>query len=240
MIKKKYNLLSTILLQHDVVFIFFLIHKGNLENEKYTFTKAKCSLLGLKKVDILNENNELFEKLAEICLMITYAFYIDSKIDNERKIFTTILENLFLKNFYESTKEIEHFEGDLSKFLELENGTKLTLSEKIHKMCEMYSQFIFLKLNKEINIVKSLYQMCKIMYYMDAIEDYEKDKRRSKENILNNISEDKAELIYFVREKIIEAISKIEIDDNRINKNILELSLQSRFNKIKTKLLKED
>ena len=67
------------------------------------------------------------------------------------------------------------------------------------------------------------------------MEDYFKDKQKKEFNILREIEYKK--IPEYVKFEIINSIIKIKekLNENNIVSNVLELSLQSKFNKIKQK-----
>lgn len=243
-IGERYGKIDTLFIQHDLIFILLLINE-DLNFDEVNFEKKGCTICSLKRINIINDEklDDILNILADICVFTVYTAYINRIIDNKgnsikNKLFYTIYGKTFEKcmiNLDIDKKEIEKLKEIIYKETHNNSNHARTPDAIIHPMCEYYSDLIVCKLNMKIESKVIPYNMCKIMYYIDALDDLNKDREYNKFNILNEIYESEYQVISLVEKKVLDAISEINnYIVNNVHKNIIENVLNiSILNKVK-------
>lgn len=243
-IGKRYGKIDTLFIQHDLVFILLIIIE-NINFNEINFEKKSCTICSLKRIHIINDEklDDILNILADICVFTVYTAYINRMIDKKgnsikNKLFYYIYGKTFEKciiNLNINKKEIEKLKEIIYKETHNNSNYVRTPDAIIHPMCEYYSDLIVYKLNMKVDLKVIPYNMCKIMYYIDALDDLNKDREDNKFNILNEIYESEHQVISLVEKKVLDAISEINNSIvNNLHKNIIENVLNiSILNKVK-------
>lgn len=238
-IGERYGKIDTLFIQHDLVFIL-LIMSENVNFNEYNFEKSGCTICSLKRINIINnkELERILNILADICVFTIYTSYINRIIDNKGN---SIKNKLFYITYRKTLKKclinLNISESEISKLKEIiynethNNSSYVRTPDAIiHPMCEYYSDLIISKLNIKTELKSIPYNMCKIMYYIDSLEDLNKDIKNNDFNILNEIYESDHQVISLVEKKVIDSIKEIKnlIINNQhksIIENILNISI---------------
>lgn len=248
-IGNRYGKISTVFVQHDLAFTLILVSK-DLLSEKTRIDKKACTVCGIRKVRIIeNEDIEnILRTVADICIFTVYTAYLNRKIDGKgnsvkNKLFYIAYRKSFkksLSNLNMTKLQIKELEDIL--YCENHNNTQYirTPEQIIHPMCDYYSDLIINKLDIDRRLKNVPYNMCKIMYYLDSLEDFKKDKEEDKFNILNEVYRSDNQIISLVEKKVFDAINEIkkyivDIEHKNIVKNVLDISILSKMKTIKLK-----
>ncbi|MFB8422079.1 DUF5685 family protein [Priestia megaterium] len=242
-IKNKYGYSSTMFIQHDLLFILLCSNSWERKFGKLDSKKTGCVMFPLKKVNVL-ENMYESNSLADISVFTVYTAYLNAVADGKGiSLKNRGFKHYFNRAFSKSTDSLQ-IEQETIKELELmlinEHQSENTPDQTIEPVCRFYSELVVQHLNLDDKYRKLTFHTCKIMYYLDSLEDYIKDKAKGHYNILNNIYETPQQAVNYVQMKIFKSIAVLESYSQTSHykglvDNILYESLLKQFNIIKQK-----
>ena len=213
-LKEKYGLCSTSMIQHEIVFIYsccYLSNKAEGFDHRVEKTTVKCIVNPFKKVDIINSQDHIFNKLADISVFTIFVSFLDNFVDGDTPgIKESFLLRFFNQTFRKNLIAMEDYGCDGKALSELTNklqAEKLKTHHPdyaIHDICNFYTEimsqvFADIKIKKFPTLV---YNICEIMYYIDALEDFHKDRKKEKHNILISLNLNREDMIFHVENKV--------------------------------------
>jgi hypothetical protein len=249
-IKQNYGTRLTQLMKND--FIFFILILDNIKNIlPQKIIKRNCCVFKYKKVSVF-EQRQIFDIIADLNIYSIYLGIMDGLIDSPSKNkyieYKQKYKKQFIRNFLKLNKIIPSFKTiniKILKFL-MEEEEKRNPEEQIYHVVDSISDifsFVFIEDKKEAKKISE--ELLKIMYHMDAYEDYFNDLKTGRNNIYNSIFDDFQSITEYSRMKISESLLNLEnMLKTKRNKNIIlnivKYSIPGRFNKIKEKWSKKD
>ncbi len=223
-LQKNYGNLPTLFLNYDLDFIFLTTHSDFTMNK----IRQRCVANPLKKINTFDYD---FSKYSELNMIFIYVALLDKKFDNEFSYMYKIFEKLLHKSI-KQTRVL------FSETLEMDVLAALQNETNLNKIGSLYADLVMnhLKLSDDNTIL--LKEMIKIMYYFDSFKDYFHDVKHNKFNVFSNVETE--DIPNQAKQLIIESIEKINpfIQEGSINQKTLEYSLQSKFNKLREKFIK--
>ena len=245
--KRNFGLTTTLFLQYDLIFLLLIID-SELDIFSYQELKDGRCLFPFKKVNCLDESLFL-EQLSGLALFVVYTYYLDKRIDGEDyKLKDKLAYKLVKLKGAENFKQLENtaqIKDKLIAGMKLEEQEEYSPEHRISLICNLYADLVVDNLDLadlKLDYHQIAFNMCQIMYYLDALEDYKTDKQQGKANILFSLDTELENIIAYVKNKLMAALAEIKaellFDKNReIIENIIELNLQTVFNKFKKELL---
>lgn len=242
-LRNRYGLKCSALLQSDVLF-FGLFTRVIPELDTKNIKKKWCVIFP-KKVSVCSNN--IFTKLADMSMFMIWVAFLDSTYDGKNNkffywLYSKKFDLLFENNY--CCVERKEIKNSLIKAMKIERNEEFQPDRKIYPMCRVLSETTSKIINTSDSSSEVAYQLCKIMYYLDALEDYHSDKKNNSNNILSNICLDK--IPDYVEKKISKAVSdiyknykpKLTYSRSELIKNILDYSLKQNYLKAKQNFLK--
>lgn len=211
-LQKHYGMLGSLTLSYDVTILSLLLIK-----EEFFGSYEKIHCIGGKTP---SQNDETFRKLASLNIFLVREKLKDN-LQDEKK-----LKNILLMKFFNRTiKKAENLDTSLSEIVrkEFEKFYKFEKENlSIEQLCELFAN-LMLEISKNFNMNKKyndiIVNISRWLYYIDALDDYEKDCKTGEFNPLkyyincNKITEN--EII-----ALIELYKKVFISNHEIlNKN---------------------
>lgn len=244
-IKEKYGTRFTQSLKND--FVFFLLILDNIETIlPGKIIKRNCCVFKYKRVSIF-ENRKIFDVIADVNMYSIYLGIMDGIIDSPSKNkyikYNQMYKKQFIKCFKELEKKIPDFRIKNRKILKylMEEGEKRNPEEQTYPVINSLSEIFELLFQDEKKYAKEISrEILKIMYFLDAYEDYYNDLKTGRNNIYSCIFSDFQSITEYARMKISESLLDLEnILKSTRNKNlilnIVKYSVPGRFNMIKEK-----
>ena|GEM_PF-4691592 len=205
-LRKRYSLKSVVLLQPDLLFYLISCNKAfnkmDLFLEKSNYQRRKCVMNPFIKVNVLKGEIFNFAPVSDISVFMFYVYYLNKVIDNKMRPFTKLggvyLNKIFERNhFYLSQSginvisEIDRIKESLmvlnNKTFPKLRGDFVSIDDYILPSLNATSKIILKRLDEEDQFKEKfefLTIMGKIMYYLDAIEDYHRDRKNNNFNLL--------------------------------------------------------
>ncbi|WP_408956440.1 DUF5685 family protein [Natroniella sp. ANB-PHB2] len=249
-IKKNHGLTTTLFLQYDLIFLLLIID-SELDLFSHGRVRDKRCLFPLKKVSCVSENS-LLDKLSDLAIFVVYTYYLDKKIDgDDYRVKDKLIHKLIKIKGNKSFKGLKNIKGIKEKLvagMKLEEQREYSPDYRISFICDLYANLVVDNLglvDLEVDYYKVAYNMCKVMYYLDALEDFKSDRKNGEVNILFDLNTDLDQIVGYVRNKLISALAEIKGSllfnkNKKIIENIIEIHLQGVFNKFRKELLMEN
>ncbi|MCQ2387630.1 MAG: DUF5685 family protein [Clostridia bacterium] len=230
------------LLNYDLTFLSLFLH--NVRGEDLDVKKEHCIIHHLKKRPVAKVD-ELSKRIGTLNVILGY-YKLKDNISDENKSKALAL---FFKSSYKRAKKQE------PKLEEIVNKNYADLQEKEKKnldsidiVCDSFGNMIkeivneLLDNNASEEINNLSYNLGKWIYLIDALDDFDKDKRKKSFNVLVNSYPDILDKQSLIKEKgkelleifgftineIVEANKKIkynfnhDLTDNILNKGIIQ------------------
>ncbi|MBR4890739.1 MAG: hypothetical protein IKU15_05580 [Clostridia bacterium] len=189
---KEYGALSRFLLSYDGA--FYVIYKMGLSNEKVTAEKSRCTFNPAKKCAKITCESDIYKLASTITIVLAYFKLIDNLKDSKgiKKLFLYLLLPYFshlkrkaLKKHPDIFTEIE--KGMQTQF-EIEQEKNVMLDKSAHPTAKMLGWlFSFNECEKTKQSAYDFgYQLGRVVYFLDAFDDYEKDIKENTYNPLKN------------------------------------------------------
>lgn len=193
--------------------------------EKLETRNVKClNPLSLKKIQILSQPNDVFEKLADLNVFAMNIALVDSAIDRQNIrniIFKSIFGKVFELNLKRVADKVSDFNQKMSVIFNL-----LCKEESIMNVYSLadYNAKIAKELFKNDVIENIVKNIIVVQYLLDAFEDYHSDLKRSLKNPL--FIYDKSyvpNIVQQLLEKSLDELSDLAKDSP--NKQIIDIIL---------------
>ena len=242
-----YGNMSRCFLNSDIVFLAGIVRdSADLENNDNIFCKGQCFTLP-EKFDI----PEYLEFAAYANVVLAQINFEDKVID-EAKIQYRILKWLHGRKLNKRKVDLADFNNLMNEQVRREKFSvadlKKTLSEKLYYYSEVTEQMMELVLDKfsfgnNRDLVTVFKKFCRLLYILDALEDFEEDFKNNRFNALavsletNRLNSLQVETVvshlFDLSSDIVKSLSFILKDDQRLEfyKNKLDYNLGFRLKK---------
>lgn len=189
---KEYGLLSRFLLSYDGA--FYVMYKLGLSNDEIAVSNSHCSFNPCKKCMKITCENNIYKLACAITVILAYFKLVDNLHDSNffKKIILYILYPHF--NFIKNKAKKKYPEifrivdTGMQKQFALEKENETSLDKSAHPTAEILSQlFSFDETgDKKENAKQFGYQLGRVVYFLDAFDDYEKDIKDNSFNPFKN------------------------------------------------------
>ena len=177
---KEYGILSRFLLSYDGA--FYVLYKLGADNIETTAEKSRCTFNPTKKCLKIKTQSEVYRTASAITVILAYFKLLDNLNDSNifKKLFLYILLPYFalLKNKAKK-KQPEIFakiEQGMKKQFEIEKENNVCPDKAADSTAEMLGFiFSFDECEKTQIHYDFGYQLGRVVYFLDAFDDYEKD-----------------------------------------------------------------
>ncbi|MDE5721130.1 MAG: hypothetical protein K2I30_00100 [Clostridia bacterium] len=173
-------------LTYDMAFMSALIH--NIRREDVQIKKARCAIHWLKKRPIALKDDT---SVLLGCINTALAYYklCDDKADGDKKgVFRHIFKRGFKRAKSRHPEAVEIIKTQLEKQAELEKAGCAIIDEACEPTAEMMKKLSVYAL-KEFSTEATeglFYDLGKWVYLADALDDYDKDVKKNRYNVLYN------------------------------------------------------
>ena len=189
---KEYGILSRFLLSYDGA--FYVLYKMGLNNEIVTAEKSRCTFNPCKKCAKITCKSDIYKLASTITVVLAYFKLVDNLKDGKgiKKLllyfllpYFSYLKRKALKKYPDIFNEIE--KGMAAQF-EIEKDSNASLDKSAHPTAQMLG---WLFAYNECENTKEAaydfgYQLGRVVYFLDAFDDYEKDVKENTYNPLKN------------------------------------------------------
>ena len=239
-----------LVLNYDLTFLSLLAH--NLLNKDVKIEKQTCIIHHIRKRPVAIPD-ELTERIGALNVILAYHKLNDDVLDSGKGR----VSRAFFKSSYKKAKRKEPIfdkivENRYAELVAYEKTNGDSIDRSADPFGKMMQEIMFELLgDKCTETVKSLaYDLGKWIYLIDALDDFDKDKKKGNFNVFINANpnikdkesllKEKSSELFFVFGMLLEAIStKAQQLDYKFNhdliKNILTLGL-----KVQTKQIMEN
>ena len=189
---KEYGILSRFLLSYDGA--FYVLYKMGMANENVTAEKSRCTFNPCKKCARIICESDIYKLASTITVVLAYFKLVDNLKDGKgiKKLLLYLLLPYFsflkrkaLKKYPDIFNEIEK---GMNEQFEIEQEENASLDKSAHPTAKMLG-WLF-AYNECENTKKSAYdfgyQLGRVVYFLDAFDDYEKDIKENTYNPLKN------------------------------------------------------
>lgn len=234
--KDQFSNFHRLFINNDSLFLY-LLFISTMDKINYHFERRNCIFHPVNKTTIFIED-KYFNLFVEISFLISYVKIIDNIIDNKN------IKYSIFKKLYETKisklKIIPAYKNDFQDAIKsyFDNEKEIFSKENYKDINELTFPFVtfitsllpldFLPLKTSNKIKTILNHVIKIIYILDAYEDFEDDLKNNKINIIN---------LYFSKSSLsfnddifINQNNYKEIKENKVNKN--KINNNNRNNKI--------
>lgn len=189
---KEYGVLSRFLLSYDGA--FYVLYKMGLANENAKAEKSRCTFNPCKKCAKITCESNIYKLASTITVVLAYFKLIDNLKDGKgiKKLFLYLLLPYFsclkrkaLKKYPDIFNEIEM--GMNTQF-EIEQEDNASLDKSAHPTAKMLGWlFAYNECETTKNSAYDFgYQLGRVVYFLDAFDDYNKDTQENTYNPLKN------------------------------------------------------
>jgi translation initiation factor 2 beta subunit (eIF-2beta)/eIF-5 len=189
---KEYGLLSRFLLSYDGA--FYVMYKLGLSEDKINVSNSRCSFNPCKKCMKITCENNVYKLACAITVILAYFKLVDNLHDSDflKRIFLYVLYPYFsliknkAKKKYPDVFEIVN-KGMTQQFA-LEKDDDVSPDKSAHPTADILSQLFALgeKGETQENAKQFGYQLGRVVYFLDAFDDYEKDLKENTFNPFKN------------------------------------------------------
>lgn len=189
---KEYGILSRFLLSYDGA--FYVMYKMGLNNENVTAEKSRCTFNPCKKCAKITCESDIYKLASTITVVLAYFKLVDNLKDSKgiKKLFLYLLLPYFSFLKSKALKKYPDFFAEIEKGMqeqfEIEKDSNASLDKSAHPTAKMLG---WLFAYNECETTKQSaydfgYQLGRVVYFLDAFDDYEKDTKENTYNPLKN------------------------------------------------------
>lgn len=189
---REYGLLSRFLLSYDGA--FYVMYKLGLTNDEIKVSNSRCSFNPCKKCMKITCDNNIYQLACAITVILAYFKLVDNLHDSNffKKIILYIIYPYFAyinkkaKKKYPDLFDIVN--NGMAEQFALEKESDISIDKSAHPTAEILSRlFAYGETddNKE-NAQQFGYQLGRVVYFLDAFDDYEKDMKENSFNPFKN------------------------------------------------------
>ena len=189
---KDYGILSRFLLSYDGA--FYVLYKMGLNNEIVTAEKSRCTFNPCKKCAKITCESDIYKLASTITVVLAYFKLVDNLKDSKgiKKQLLYFLLPYFLYLKRKALKKYPDIFNEIEKGMkeqfEIEKDSNASLDKSAHPTAQMLG---WLFAYNECETTKQSaydfgYQLGRVVYFLDAFDDYEKDTKENTYNPLKN------------------------------------------------------
>lgn len=189
---KEYGFLSRFLLSYDGA--FYVMYKLGLSEDKIHVTKSSCSFNPCKKCMKITCENSVYKIACAITVILAYFKLVDNLHDSNflKKFilyillpYFTFIKNKAKKKYPEIYNVVEK---GMSDQFALEKEKCASIDKSAHPTAEILSQLFSLgEAGEKKEIARQFgYHLGRVVYFLDAFDDYEKDIKENNFNPFKN------------------------------------------------------
>ncbi len=189
---KEYGLLSRFLLSYDGA--FYVMYKLGLSQDKINVSNSRCSFNPCKKCMKITCENNVYKLACAITVILAYFKIVDNLYDSKflkRMLLYIIYPYFSLIKNKAKKKYPEIFEivnNGMKEQFKTESESDVSLDKSAHPSGKILSELFSLDEVGE-NKEKSKqfgYQLGRVVYFLDAFDDYDKDIKTKSFNPFKN------------------------------------------------------
>ncbi len=201
---KEYGLLSRFLLSYDGA--FYVMYKLGLSQDKIDVSNSRCSFNPCKKCMKITCESNVYKLACAITVILAYFKLVDNLHDSKlfKKILLYILYPYFFfmvrraKNKYPALFDIVN--NGMTEQFKTEAESGVSLDKSAHPTGVILSQlFSYGEADERKEQTAQFgYQLGRVVYFLDAFDDYEKDKKEKTFNPFinsNNVVDDATRIL---------------------------------------------
>ena len=214
---------ARLVLNYDLTFLSVLLH--NLSDIDVKIEKQRCIAHQIKKRPVAVPD-KLTEKIGAFNVILAKYKILDDVIDSGKGR----IKNAFFSKAYKKAKnfapELDEIVDKNYKILrEYEKNNSDSIDMVSDSFGNMISQAVEVLLQEKIddNVTRLSYNLGKWIYLIDALDDFDKDKKKGNFNVFINIFKDvndKKTLLEKHRDFIVEIFSQIIFDIEELAKKL--------------------
>lgn len=231
-LKQHYGTRSIFLNIFDTTFLALY-----LVSSEYKTSTTKCfNPISLKRVQIIEDQEDLFEKLIDLNLLAVNISVMDAAIDNQNlrhRVFKNVFKRTLEQNLNRISQKITGFDQKISKIFSALCKEQSII--QIHCIADLIAEIVN-ELFNDAYPARIVRNMIVIQYILDAFEDYHSDIKRSMKNPL--LLYEKSQVPDIVEQIIYQNINELyKLADNTAYKQVVQRilfgSIIGKFNQIK-------
>ncbi len=189
---KEYGLLSRFLLSYDGA--FYVMYKLGLSQDKINVSNSRCSFNPCKKCMKITCESNVYKLACAITVILAYFKLVDNLHDSKifKKLILYSLYPYFSLLCKKAKKKYPYIYEVVSKGMseqfEMEKDEKISLDKSAHPTAKILGELFSYgetEENKELT-EKFGYQLGRVVYYLDAFDDYENDIKTNSFNPFKN------------------------------------------------------
>ena len=168
----------------DCTYAFMLI--SSVSNIEIDIQKKRCFLHPLSKRNIAYVDNELSQKIASATILISYYKLLDDCKDEKRNLTKKTMRSMYKKIAEKAKANLPNFDTTLAKMLNATQKLEKDTADNLFALMDISGQILSaMALNCNAEPLQNLfYHLGQFVYFLDALDDYEKDIKKKRYNAL--------------------------------------------------------
>lgn len=182
-LKKNYSNASRLFTTYDLTFLSILSH--DCLNYPVQFKQVKC-VGGPVKKRVVVDDNPLLQKLCAMQLLLSKYKIIDDVIDGKKS--RKILLKVYAKAFSKAEKELPEaskiIESKYNLLRQMEKANETSIDKVCDSFAMMMKELVRLIVGNDADeqLLSLAYNVGKFVYLIDAIDDFDKDRKSGNYN----------------------------------------------------------
>lgn len=240
---KEYGVLSRFLLSYDGA--FYVMYKMALSKNKICAKQSHCSFNPCKKCMKITCDSDVYKLASTITVILAYFKLVDNLHDNGffKKIllyliypYFALLKNKAKKKYPDIFKTVQ--DGMTAQF-EVEKNKNASIDLSAHNTAHILGQLFAYNEDDKEKVYRFGYHLGRVVYFLDAFDDYEDDVKNSSFNPFVNdesLVEVATQTINLSIGELTSLLKQQELYDFKpIIENVIYDGLNYQLEKIKTK-----
>lgn len=242
---KNFGPTAKFLLSYDATFLAML-HLA-FESGPFQVCKKRCTINPLKKCKYIEAQDEIFRYVATVTILLSYNKFIDDVHDSNgiKKFIAKILSCIYKRRYQKIKKFLPELADEIEKQMSAQNNIEQnnsSIDAYAHPSASILAHVLsFPYKSKKLDVSRILqelgYHLGRWVYFIDAADDIEKDRKNNNFNPLLKLNTDTNEIKKILNQSIARILSAFDLLKLNSLKPILENTILQGLTHIQNQIL---
>lgn len=242
---KNFGATARFLLSYDATFLAMLLLA--FESDPFRVCKKRCTVNPLKKCKYIEAQDEIFRYAATVTILLSYNKFVDDVHDSGgfKKLIAKMLSGIYKRRYKKIKKNLPELTNEIEKNMLAQNNIEqdtVSIDAYAHPSATILAYVLSypykIKDPVTCRILHELgYHLGRWVYFIDAADDIEKDKKNKNFNPFLKCNTNKDEIKKILNQSIARTLAAFDLLKSNSLQPILENTILQGLIHIQNKIL---